>query len=158
MEAPSSLTMALHIFIDVVVEDNLIPIRLDIEIDGQRFRDAFIWNPADIFRYCFRRGMATGQFWFICLFSLLRGEGSKCKFLKVGILVMQQNCKDMQTAGVQEATPPDEAGSGSIPIRKRAGRSDYFVLTEDAVSVAFSWNRHGQLGSVSAKNVIVIRK
>ncbi|KAK4438377.1 Chromatin structure-remodeling complex protein BSH [Sesamum alatum] len=27
--------------------DNLVPIRLDIEIDGQRFRDAFIWNPSD---------------------------------------------------------------------------------------------------------------
>lgn len=27
--------------------ENLIPIRLDIEIDGQRFRDAFSWNPSD---------------------------------------------------------------------------------------------------------------
>ncbi|XP_028075137.1 chromatin structure-remodeling complex protein BSH-like isoform X3 [Camellia sinensis] len=27
--------------------DNLVPIRLDIEIDGQRFRDAFTWNPSD---------------------------------------------------------------------------------------------------------------
>lgn len=27
--------------------DNLVPIRLDIEIDGQRFRDAFTWNPTD---------------------------------------------------------------------------------------------------------------
>ncbi|VFQ91079.1 unnamed protein product [Cuscuta campestris] len=27
--------------------DNLVPIRLDIEIDGQRLRDAFIWNPSD---------------------------------------------------------------------------------------------------------------
>ncbi|KAL6545701.1 hypothetical protein OROGR_009575 [Orobanche gracilis] len=27
--------------------DNLVPIRLDIEIDGHRFRDAFIWNPSD---------------------------------------------------------------------------------------------------------------
>lgn len=27
--------------------DNLVPIRLDIEIEGQRFRDAFIWNPSD---------------------------------------------------------------------------------------------------------------
>lgn len=25
--------------------DNLVPIRLDIEIDGQRFKDAFTWNP-----------------------------------------------------------------------------------------------------------------
>ncbi|KAL6565617.1 hypothetical protein OROHE_004672 [Orobanche hederae] len=34
----------------------------------------------------------------------------------------------------------------------RAGRSDYVVLTEDAVSFAFGWNKHEQLGSVSAKN------
>ncbi|XP_047334670.1 chromatin structure-remodeling complex protein BSH [Impatiens glandulifera] len=27
--------------------DNLVPIRLDIEIDGQRYRDAFTWNPYD---------------------------------------------------------------------------------------------------------------
>ncbi|KAK3003189.1 hypothetical protein RJ639_019918 [Escallonia herrerae] len=29
------------------ISENLVPIRLDIEIDGQRFRDAFTWNPAD---------------------------------------------------------------------------------------------------------------
>lgn len=28
--------------------DNLVPIRLDIEIDGQRFKDAFTWNPSGI--------------------------------------------------------------------------------------------------------------
>ncbi|KAI4364528.1 hypothetical protein MLD38_020606 [Melastoma candidum] len=27
--------------------ENLVPIRLDIEIDGQRYRDGFTWNPAD---------------------------------------------------------------------------------------------------------------
>ncbi|KAL2922348.1 Chromatin structure-remodeling complex protein BSH [Bienertia sinuspersici] len=27
--------------------DNLVPIRLDIEIDGQRYKDAFTWNPSD---------------------------------------------------------------------------------------------------------------
>ncbi|XP_034686777.1 chromatin structure-remodeling complex protein BSH isoform X2 [Vitis riparia] len=27
--------------------DNLVPIRLDIEIDGHRFKDAFTWNPSD---------------------------------------------------------------------------------------------------------------
>ncbi|CAO2838262.1 unnamed protein product [Amaranthus hypochondriacus] len=27
--------------------DNLVPIRLDIEIDGQRYKDAFIWNTSD---------------------------------------------------------------------------------------------------------------
>ncbi|KAF9591705.1 hypothetical protein IFM89_005696 [Coptis chinensis] len=28
-------------------KENLVPIRLDIEIDGQRFRDSFTWNPND---------------------------------------------------------------------------------------------------------------
>ncbi|GAU16756.1 hypothetical protein TSUD_199990 [Trifolium subterraneum] len=27
--------------------DNLVPIRLDIEIDGHRYKDAFTWNPSD---------------------------------------------------------------------------------------------------------------
>ncbi|XP_039028029.1 chromatin structure-remodeling complex protein BSH-like isoform X3 [Hibiscus syriacus] len=27
--------------------ENLIPIRLDIEVDGQRYKDAFTWNPYD---------------------------------------------------------------------------------------------------------------
>ncbi|XXG84719.1 hypothetical protein AAC387_Pa10g2176 [Persea americana] len=27
--------------------ENLVPIRLDIEIDGHRFKDAFSWNPSD---------------------------------------------------------------------------------------------------------------
>nr|KAJ0202044.1 hypothetical protein LSAT_V11C600342370 [Lactuca sativa] len=27
--------------------ENLIPIRLDVDIDGQRFRDTFTWNPSD---------------------------------------------------------------------------------------------------------------
>ncbi|KNA24827.1 hypothetical protein SOVF_012040 [Spinacia oleracea] len=27
--------------------DNLVPIRLDIEIDSQRYKDAFTWNPSD---------------------------------------------------------------------------------------------------------------
>ncbi|KAK2985176.1 hypothetical protein RJ640_010465, partial [Escallonia rubra] len=31
----------------IPTSENLVPIRLDIEIDGQRFRDAFTWNPAD---------------------------------------------------------------------------------------------------------------
>lgn len=26
--------------------ENLVPIRLDIEIDGHRFKDAFSWNPS----------------------------------------------------------------------------------------------------------------
>ncbi|XP_031126247.1 chromatin structure-remodeling complex protein BSH [Ipomoea triloba] len=31
----------------IPTNDNLVPIRLDIEIDGQRLRDAFTWNPSD---------------------------------------------------------------------------------------------------------------
>ncbi|EEE57715.1 hypothetical protein OsJ_08198 [Oryza sativa Japonica Group] len=27
--------------------DNLVPIRVDVEVDGQRYRDAFTWNPCD---------------------------------------------------------------------------------------------------------------
>ncbi|KAL6607873.1 hypothetical protein ACP70R_040936 [Stipagrostis hirtigluma subsp. patula] len=27
--------------------DNLVPIRVDVEVDGQRYRDAFTWNPRD---------------------------------------------------------------------------------------------------------------
>ncbi|KAI3686968.1 hypothetical protein L1987_80658 [Smallanthus sonchifolius] len=27
--------------------ENLVPIRLDIDIDGQRYRDTFTWNPSD---------------------------------------------------------------------------------------------------------------
>ena len=32
--------------------ENLIPIRLDIEIDGQRYKDAFTWNPSG--KFCLR--------------------------------------------------------------------------------------------------------
>ncbi|XP_057965073.1 chromatin structure-remodeling complex protein BSH isoform X2 [Malania oleifera] len=31
----------------IPTSENLVPIRLDIEIEGQRFRDAFTWNPTD---------------------------------------------------------------------------------------------------------------
>ncbi|KAI4378978.1 hypothetical protein MLD38_016391 [Melastoma candidum] len=31
----------------ILTADNLVPVRLDIEIDGQRYRDGFTWNPAD---------------------------------------------------------------------------------------------------------------
>ncbi|KAG9154964.1 hypothetical protein Leryth_012159 [Lithospermum erythrorhizon] len=31
----------------IPTSDNLVPIRLDIEIDGQKFKDAFTWNPSD---------------------------------------------------------------------------------------------------------------
>ncbi|KAL6506748.1 hypothetical protein OROHE_022580 [Orobanche hederae] len=39
-------------------------------------------------------------------------------------------------------------------VRAGAGRSHSVVVTEDAVSFAFGWNKHGQLGSGSAKNEI----
>jgi SWI/SNF-related matrix-associated actin-dependent regulator of chromatin subfamily B protein 1 len=27
--------------------ENLVPIRLDIQFEGQRYKDAFTWNPSD---------------------------------------------------------------------------------------------------------------
>ncbi|KAL6511833.1 hypothetical protein OROGR_021430 [Orobanche gracilis] len=39
-------------------------------------------------------------------------------------------------------------------VRAGAGRSHSVVVTEDGVSFAFGWNKHGQLGSGSAKNEI----
>lgn len=30
--------------------ENLVPIRLDIEIEGQRYKDAFTWNPSGNFK------------------------------------------------------------------------------------------------------------
>ncbi|KAH8509555.1 hypothetical protein H0E87_011348 [Populus deltoides] len=40
------------------------------------------------------------------------------------------------------------------PIRAGAGRSHSVVVTEDGLSLAFGWNKHGQLGSGSARNEI----
>lgn len=49
--------------------ENLVPIRLDIEIDGQRFKDAFTWNPSGNFDYlpcsCFLCFLLN-QRWFMC--------------------------------------------------------------------------------------------
>ncbi|KAJ6920819.1 protein RCC2 [Populus alba x Populus x berolinensis] len=39
-------------------------------------------------------------------------------------------------------------------IRAGAGRSHSVVVTEDGLSLAFGWNKHGQLGSGSARNEI----
>lgn len=37
-------------------------------------------------------------------------------------------------------------------IRAGAGRCHTVVVTEDGLSLAFGWNKHGQLGSGSVKN------
>uniref|UniRef100_A0A452XXR4 Uncharacterized protein n=1 Tax=Aegilops tauschii subsp. strangulata TaxID=200361 RepID=A0A452XXR4_AEGTS len=39
--APRSSTVKFR----MPTRDNLVPIRVDIEVDGQRYRDAFTWNP-----------------------------------------------------------------------------------------------------------------
>lgn len=39
----------MYVYVCRPTAENLVPIRLDIEIDGQRFRDAFTWNPSGIF-------------------------------------------------------------------------------------------------------------
>ncbi|KAL2468272.1 Regulator of chromosome condensation (RCC1) family protein [Forsythia ovata] len=39
-------------------------------------------------------------------------------------------------------------------IRAGAGRSHTVVVTEDGLSLAFGWNKHGQLGSGSVKNEV----
>lgn len=36
-------------------------------------------------------------------------------------------------------------------VRAGAGRSHSVVVTEDGLSFAFGWNKHGQLGSGSLK-------
>ncbi|KAM3407033.1 hypothetical protein ACQJBY_000840 [Aegilops geniculata] len=41
--APRSSTVKFR----MPTRDNLVPIRVDIEVDGQRYRDAFTWNPRD---------------------------------------------------------------------------------------------------------------
>lgn len=37
-------------------------------------------------------------------------------------------------------------------VRAGAGRSHTVVVTEDGHSLSFGWNKHGQLGSGSARN------
>uniref|UniRef100_A0ACD5ZHL3 Uncharacterized protein n=2 Tax=Avena sativa TaxID=4498 RepID=A0ACD5ZHL3_AVESA len=41
--APRSSTVKFR----MPTRDNLVPIRVDVEVDGQRYRDAFTWNPRD---------------------------------------------------------------------------------------------------------------
>ncbi|KAG5575477.1 hypothetical protein H5410_055611 [Solanum commersonii] len=43
----SSDETPIGIFFTEEPTENFVPIRLDIEIDGQRFKDAFTWNPND---------------------------------------------------------------------------------------------------------------
>ncbi|XP_059455782.1 chromatin structure-remodeling complex protein BSH isoform X2 [Corylus avellana] len=47
MKAPASTSYKAPVRFRMPTAENLVPIRLDIEIDGQRFKDAFTWNPSD---------------------------------------------------------------------------------------------------------------
>ncbi|KAG6582138.1 Chromatin structure-remodeling complex protein BSH, partial [Cucurbita argyrosperma subsp. sororia] len=47
MEALASAHSKAPFKFRIPTAENLIPIRLDIEIDGQRFKDAFTWNSSD---------------------------------------------------------------------------------------------------------------
>ncbi|KAB1213717.1 Chromatin structure-remodeling complex protein BSH [Morella rubra] len=47
MKTPTSSFSKAPVKFRMPTADNLVPIRLDIEIDGQRFKDAFTWNPSD---------------------------------------------------------------------------------------------------------------
>ncbi|KAF3456471.1 hypothetical protein FNV43_RR01121 [Rhamnella rubrinervis] len=43
----SALSKSTAVKFRIPTAENLVPIRLDIEVDGQRFKDAFTWNPSD---------------------------------------------------------------------------------------------------------------
>ena len=45
----SSVFVVLFFFLRPTAE-NLIPIRVDVEVDGQRFKDAFTWNPSGMWQ------------------------------------------------------------------------------------------------------------
>lgn len=47
MKAPASGFAKAPVKFRMPTAENLVPIRLDIEIDAQRFKDAFTWNPSD---------------------------------------------------------------------------------------------------------------
>ncbi|KAI4335120.1 hypothetical protein L6164_013798 [Bauhinia variegata] len=47
MKTPASAFYRNPVKFRIPTADNLVPIRLDIEIDGQRYKDAFTWNPSD---------------------------------------------------------------------------------------------------------------
>ncbi|CAD5184209.1 unnamed protein product [Musa acuminata subsp. malaccensis] len=49
-KAPMKFRMRMCLFLIAVgrpTAENFVPIRLDLDIDGQRFKDAFTWNPND---------------------------------------------------------------------------------------------------------------
>ncbi|EOY24449.1 Transcription regulatory protein SNF5 (BSH), putative isoform 4 [Theobroma cacao] len=47
MKAPASAPWKAPLKFRMPTAENLVPIRLDIEVDGQRYKDAFTWNPSD---------------------------------------------------------------------------------------------------------------
>ncbi|CAL0306916.1 unnamed protein product [Lupinus luteus] len=47
MKTPASAFYKNPVKFRIPTAENLVPIRLDIEIDGQRYKDAFTWNPSD---------------------------------------------------------------------------------------------------------------
>ncbi|KAF1867054.1 hypothetical protein Lal_00049482 [Lupinus albus] len=47
MKTPVSAFYRNPVKFRIPTAENLVPIRLDIEIDGQRYKDAFTWNPSD---------------------------------------------------------------------------------------------------------------
>ncbi|GAV63382.1 SNF5 domain-containing protein [Cephalotus follicularis] len=47
MKLPALSSSKAPVKFRIPTADNLVPIRLDIEFDGQRYKDAFTWNPCD---------------------------------------------------------------------------------------------------------------
>ncbi|XP_017607905.1 chromatin structure-remodeling complex protein BSH-like isoform X2 [Gossypium arboreum] len=47
MKSPASASWKAPLKFRMPTAENLIPIRLDIEVDGQPYKDAFTWNPYD---------------------------------------------------------------------------------------------------------------
>ncbi|XVF26800.1 hypothetical protein REPUB_Repub14bG0050200 [Reevesia pubescens] len=47
MKVPSSTSWKAPLKFRMPTAENLVPIRLDIEVDGQHYKDAFTWNPYD---------------------------------------------------------------------------------------------------------------
>ncbi|KAI9196692.1 hypothetical protein LWI28_026139 [Acer negundo] len=47
MKLPATSSFKAPVKFRMPTADNLVPIRLDIENEGQRYKDAFTWNPSD---------------------------------------------------------------------------------------------------------------
>ncbi|XP_057445168.1 chromatin structure-remodeling complex protein BSH-like [Lotus japonicus] len=47
MKTPASVFYRNPVKFRMPTAENLVPIRLDIEIDAKRYKDAFTWNPSD---------------------------------------------------------------------------------------------------------------